>query len=98
VRHEGRLLYDGGVLDRPGLAGMPAGERVLFHHLASKSPWRTSLEVPRRPGMTALIIDDLPRSGPFKLDQGRQAFEAARRATKIALLRPIAEVVRVSAR
>jgi NTE family protein len=97
VRHEGTLLWDGGVLDRPGLAGMPAGERVLFHHLASKSPWRTSLEMPRRAGMTTLVIEDLPRSGPFKLDEGRRAFEAARKATRVALDRPHHEVVRVFA-
>lgn len=97
VRHEGALLYDGGVLDRPGLAGMPEGERVLFHHLASKSPWRASLEVPRRSGMTTLIIEGLPRSGPFKLDEGRRAFEAARKAARAALERPHEEVVRVSA-
>lgn len=97
VWHEGSLLYDGGVLDRPGLQGMPAGERVLFHHLASKSPWRTSLEMPRRVSMTALVIEDLPRSGPFKLDEGRRAFDAARKAAKTALERPHQEVVRVFA-
>lgn len=97
VWHDGTFLWDGGVLDRPGLAGMPAGERVLFHHLASKSPWRTSLELPRRPGMTALVIEDLPRSGPFKLEEGRRAFEAARKAARVALSRPHHEVVRVFA-
>lgn len=97
VRYDGRLLYDGGVLDRPGLAGMPLSERVLFHHLASKSPWRTTLEMPRRAGMITLVIEDLPRSGPFKLDQGRRAFEAARKAAKAALSRPYDEVIRVPA-
>lgn len=97
VRHEGTLLYDGGVLDRPGLAGMPEGERVLFHHLASKSPWRAALEVPRRGGMTTLILEGLPRSGPFKLAEGRRAFEAARKAAKAALERPHEEMVRVNA-
>ncbi len=40
VRIEGRLYLDGGVLDRPGLAGAPDGGRVLYHHLTSRSPWR----------------------------------------------------------
>ncbi|MGZ3456827.1 MAG: patatin-like phospholipase family protein, partial [Polyangiales bacterium] len=31
VAHQGSWLLDGGVLDRPGLDGMPRGERVLFH-------------------------------------------------------------------
>lgn len=96
VRHAGTLLLDGGVLDRPGLEGMPSGSRVLFHHLASKSPWRTSLPIPRRSGMTTLVIEGLPRSGPFALENGERAFEAARRATRIALDRPHAEVVSVT--
>ena len=80
-----RAYWDGGILDRPGLAGVPAGERVLFHHIASKSPWRTPLHVPRRAGMVTLVIDGLPRSGPFRLDAGRRALELAREATLRAL-------------
>lgn len=95
VRYENTLLVDGGVLDRPGLAGMPAGERVLFHHLASKSPWRASLSVPRRPGMTTLVIEGLPRSGPFAIEAGRRAFTAAREATQRALGQPWNDVVTV---
>lgn len=82
----GRSYLDGGILDRPGLAGMPEGEpRVLFHHIASKSAWRTKLDVPRRPGMVTVVLHGLPRSGPFRLDAGRQAFRAARAAMKRAL-------------
>ncbi|HEX5061829.1 MAG TPA: patatin-like phospholipase family protein [Kofleriaceae bacterium] len=93
-----RAYWDGGILDRPGLAGIPAGERVLFHHIASKSPWRTRLPVPRRAGMVTLVIDGLPRSGPFKLDAGRRALELARDATLRALDAPIVDdVVRVAA-
>jgi NTE family protein len=96
-----RPYWDGGVLDRPGLAGMPAG-RTLFHHLASRSPWRrqgsAALALPRRPGLVSLVLDELPRSGPFKLDQGRLALERAREATARALDQPIAnDVVRVRA-
>ena len=96
VRYEDTLLVDGGVLDRPGLQGMPRGERVLFHHLASKSPWRTSLEMPTRENMTTLVIEGLPRSGPFKIDNGRRAFAAAREATKRALGRPHMQTVTIS--
>lgn len=85
-----RPYLDGGILDRPGLLAMPSSEpRVLFHHLASKSPWRGVLEMPRRAGMTTLVLHDLPRSGPFKLEAGRRAYTAAREATKRALDRPI---------
>ena len=90
VMIDGRPYFDGGILDRPGLFGMPAGEeRVLFHHLTSRSPWRTKLELPRREGMITLAIEDLPRSGPFKLDAGRRAFHVAREATLRALDRTI---------
>lgn len=80
-----RAYWDGGILDRPGLAGIPAGERVLYHHIGSKSPWRLKLARPSRPGMVTLVIDNLPRSGPFKLDAGRRALELARDRMKRAL-------------
>jgi len=93
-----RAYWDGGILDRPGLAGVAAGTRLLFHHIASKSPWRTRLSVPRRTGMVTLVIDGLPRSGPFRLDAGRRALALAREATLRALEAPIVDgVVRVVA-
>lgn len=88
-----RPLLDGGILDRPGLVGMPAGERVLFHHIVSRSPWRrpddAGLRVPTRENMVTLRIHGLPRSGPFRLDEGRRALEAARQAALRALSLPI---------
>lgn len=86
----GRAYLDGGILDRPGLMGMPESEpRVLFHHVASKSPWRTKLDRPRRSGMVTVVLEDLPRSGPFRLAEGRHAFRAARAAMRHALDEPI---------
>ena len=82
---ERRAYWDGGILDRPGLAGIPSGERVLYHHIGSKSPWRLKLARPTRPGMVTLVIDNLPRSGPFKLDAGRRALELSRERMKRAL-------------
>jgi NTE family protein len=77
----GRPYVDGGVADRPGIAGVPAGERVLYHHLSSRSPWRRvgspSLRVPVRDGLMPLVLDGLPRVGPFRLEEGRRAFEGA---------------------
>jgi NTE family protein len=90
---DGRPMLDGGIADRPGLDGLPPGERVLHHHLVSRSPWRgpesPSLEAPRRPGLVALVIPELPRLGPFRLEQGPMAFERAREATRRALAQPI---------
>lgn len=101
VRHEGRVLLDGGVLDRPGLEGVPSGTRVLHHHLSSRSPWRNAedpaLVPPRREGLVALVLDDVPRTGPFRLSEGRRAFEAARRGAERALREPVRDgVVRLS--
>jgi NTE family protein len=71
---------------------------VLFHHIASRSPWRTKLRVPTRPGMVTLVIDGLPRSGPFRLEAGHRALALAREATLRALDAPIVDgVVRVPA-
>jgi NTE family protein len=82
---EGRPYWDGGILDRPGIAGVPTG-RLLFHHIASRSPWRLAgLGLPRRAELVSLVIDELPRSGPFKLDAGRRALALAREATLRAL-------------
>jgi len=58
------------------------------------------MHVPRREGLVALVIDDLPRVGPYRLEQGIRAMSAARRATARALGRPIGDggIVRVDAR
>ncbi len=94
VMIDGRAYYDGGILDRPGLDGMPLAEpRVLYHHIASKSPWRRALTVPRRPGMVTVILEGLPRSGPFRLEAGRRAFTEARQGAQRALDRRIEDDV-----
>lgn len=90
---DGRPYSDGGILDRPGLAGMPNSERVLYHHLDSKSPWRkkgsVALQVPERDDLAALVIEQLPRVNPFRLERGRDAFEQAADAARRALNLPI---------
>jgi len=99
---EGRPLLDGGLLDRPGLSSLPEGTRVLYHHLASRSPWRRrsspALALPVRPGLASVAFDGLPRVGPFRMAEGRRAFEASRRAARLALDRaPEGGVVRFHA-
>jgi NTE family protein len=101
VRHAGSWLVDGGVADRPGLEGLRAAPRVFFHHLASRSPWRAkdspALGIPRREGLVTLVVDDLPRVGPFRLPEGARAFAMARRAARAALDRPVRDgVVRLA--
>ncbi|MEC9405775.1 MAG: patatin-like phospholipase family protein [Abyssibacter sp.] len=97
----GRPYLDGGVRDRPGLEGMDQS-RVLYHHLASRSPWRATdgahTIIPKRPGLIALILDDLPRAGPDALDRGVEAYHLALALTRDALNRPApAHVLRVGA-
>ena len=104
VRIGGTRYWDGGVLDRPGLLGLAdheaKGGRVLFHHIESRSPWRArdseAMTIPRRPNVVTVVISELPRSGPFKLDAGRAAMRVAREKTKRALDAPIVDgVVRI---
>jgi NTE family protein len=104
VRIEGTRYWDGGVLDRPGLQGLAdheaAGGRVLFHHIESRSPWRRkdseALTIPKRDNVVTVVLTDLPRSGPFKLDAGRAALGIARDKMRRALDAPIVHgIVRV---
>jgi NTE family protein len=91
VRIGARLYVDGGIADRPGLAGMQAGTRVLYHHLASRSPWRNavSMKIPRRADLVALAIHALPRPHPFDLAAGRRAMDVGLAKTREALRRPV---------
>jgi len=93
VRVDGRLAIDGGVLDRSGLAAVPADTRVLYHHLSTSSKVRRHLRrlsgVPRRPGMCPIIIDGLPKVRPNHLERGPKAFKHAREQMLRALDAPI---------
>jgi NTE family protein len=98
VRLDGRWLLDGGVADRHGLAGAPTptqadpAPRLLYHHLTSRSPWRRAdspaLAIPVRPGLVAVALHDLPRSGPFKLERGAAAMGQAAAGMRAALDAP----------
>lgn len=91
VRIGARFYADGGVLDRHGLAGLGDGERVLYHHLTSRSPWRRrrspALRVPERPELRAVALDGLPRLGPFRLERAAEAMERAAEGMRAALER-----------
>jgi NTE family protein len=89
VHRDGRWLLDGGVLDRPGLAAVGPGERVLCHHLTSRSPWRRAdspaLRVPEGPALRAVALPGLPRTGPYRLERGREAMRRAAEGMRRAL-------------
>ncbi|MET0389171.1 MAG: patatin-like phospholipase family protein [Polyangiales bacterium] len=94
VRHMGRALYDGGILDRPGLAGVAHHERVFYHHLSSR--W-LGYTIPRRRDLVALEIASLPQVDPMRMARGRRAMALAAEATRHALRSPAADVIRVDA-
>ena len=78
---------------------VPVGRAVAERH--AHAPWSRAnapvLAIPKRADMVTLVLDDLPRSNPWRLDAGREALHAARAATERALDMPIGEsVVRLS--
>ncbi|MBD3668038.1 MAG: patatin-like phospholipase family protein [Kangiella sp.] len=95
VTIDNHRLLDGGIKDRPALDATEPGERIFYHHIASKSPWRrknsSAIQIPRRANLTSLVIHDLPRSGPFKLDAGQDAYQKAYQAAQKALHRPVVD-------
>ncbi len=96
VRLDGRPHLDGGILDRPGLAGARPGERILHHHLESRSRRGDAASPPpARRNLKALVFARLPRVGPFRLDEGPRAFAEARRRTTRALDAPAVAQVRM---
>jgi NTE family protein len=92
VRIGRRFYLDGGILDRPGLHGVQHGERVLHHHLLSRSPWRlpgsAALRPPERLNLKTVAIAALPRVNPFRLERGVEAMRRAAEGMRAALSRP----------
>ncbi len=88
-----RFYLDGGIKDRSGMAGTVDGERIFYHHIASRSPWRRknskALNIPLKNNMETLVIDGLPSVGPNSLNSGKIAYEIARLGTLEALERSL---------
>jgi NTE family protein len=99
IRLNRGLYFDGGIKDRPGLAGVSNGTRVLYHHISSRSPWRrknsTALRIPKRENMVSVIINRLERVGPNRLEKGKIAFHQARQGMKIALEKDLRDSTRI---
>ena len=97
VRVDGVLCSDGGIADRPGLAGVAHGTRVLHHHLASRSPWRregaSSTLPPRRPNLVAVSIEGITRLNPFALERGMTAFREGEAGMRRALDQPVEDAL-----
>lgn len=85
VRHQGRVLIDGGYSDRAGFSALEPAERTLYHHLPHGSPWSgiagpEDAELAPAPGRMILQVEGMPRVSPFKLDRGQVALQTAREA------------------
>ncbi len=89
---DGRPALDGGIRDRPGMDGLPNGERIFYHHLLPQSFWRRkqapSSQVPNRQNMQSFAIRGLPQVHPFALHRGQEAFARARQAAQRVLEMP----------
>ncbi|MEZ4365782.1 MAG: patatin-like phospholipase family protein [Kofleriaceae bacterium] len=97
VRRDGRLLSDGGIGDRPGVAGLadgPADEPVLSHPGAAAAvaatPLAGALRIAPRAATVTLRVLGLPRLHPLRLGPGAAAVERAHAATRWALAQPVA--------
>ncbi len=90
---DGARYLDGGIEDRPGLAGVPDGTRTLHHHLASRSPWRregsSALRPPRRANLTAVSVHGITRVNPFALERGALAWTQSHDAMRASLDAPV---------
>jgi NTE family protein len=76
-----QAFLDGGIKDRPGIAGFCGTKNMLYHHLPSQSWWRRKnsdgVQIPSIKNMNAISIDGLPKLGPSRLEYGPKSFELA---------------------
>jgi hypothetical protein len=85
---EGRYYVNGGIRDRPGLAGAEARSRILYHHIAARPSRPQSRDLPPLAAwrnLVTVVIAGLPRVGPYRLAQGQRAYERARQGLHEAL-------------
>lgn len=88
------LYFDGGIGDRPGLAGIPASSRVLYHHLQSGRPTLKKNQglfkiLEKRPNTVAILVNNLEPVSPARMSRGQQVFHQTSRAIRKALEHPI---------
>jgi NTE family protein len=92
LRHQGRLLIDGGVADRLGLCALQPEERALHHALKSRTGmrWAEPQDMSHKPYRRIFAVDGLPKVSPFKLEAGPAAYEQAHAAARRWLAAPVA--------
>lgn len=74
VRIANRYFWDGGVLDKSGIHGIPATERLLIHYLQGESLYESFERKKLQKKMPAhhkiIQLQKVPRCGPKKLHLG----------------------------
>lgn len=91
VRIGDDLLLDGGISDRPGFSTLHEGERTLYHHLSTRSPWRRKGELTHPvvdSSITTLDLGAFRRLSPFSMSEGASVWNEARERTLRALDAP----------
>jgi len=79
-----RAYWDGGLMDIPGIQGVPEGERVLYHH-GTIIPSLISGVSRSHPDSVTLELDGLLWMHPLRLQRGAEVMDMAREATLRAL-------------
>lgn len=82
-----RLYWDGGIRDKAALHAVPTEARVLSHFLISDkvSDWFEEKSIKDRTNAKFVVLPNLPRLGPNKLSQGKEAIDMAYTETRKAL-------------
>ena len=83
------IYIDGGIKDRPGLAGVPTDDRIFYHHILDQWSLRqqTALldDMPYRSDMVTITMHGLEPVGLNRLQKGRIAFRQAYQRMGLAL-------------
>lgn len=88
VEIQRRKFLDGGIGDRPGFSNLAVDEWTLYHHLSTRSPWRSrdgSAAPITPPNILTLDLGAFRRLGPFSLEDGPLVWAEARERTLRAL-------------
>jgi NTE family protein len=94
IRIGNSLYLDGGLSDRPGLAGVPVGSRTLCHDLRSSWPYPNPQQrfrriLDQRPHAVAISVNGIASVHPGSMERGRLAFDQTRASIHKALGRPV---------
>lgn len=92
---EGRPYWDGGIFDKMGVHGLSQDTLILSHYLQADN-WadrfeRFRTEFQRSPRTHLIQLENLPQSGPTKLDRGPEIIAASYEKTLKALRQPAPE-------